>query len=107
MPRGQWNGPDSPIVTLPVGPTTTDVLILGRDGILFGWSFIEVTGTANAEIDLYDGTTAGGALIAAVALQPGQSTRDNSPGLGIALTVGLYVHIVAGSVRGALWVVAP
>ena len=50
-----------------------------------GWSFIETTGAAAATLELFDGSSTGGATI--------------------AVRVSLFLNVISGSIRGAVWVV--
>lgn len=91
--------------TIPIATTTTDLTVIGGASVLFGWTWIETTGSAVANVELYDGSGTNGALIVPVALNSGESTRDlwGHPGLGVQ--TGLFLHVVSGSVKGSLWIV--
>ena len=64
-------------IAVPVPATTAGVQILGRDCYLLGWSFRETTGTAPAVAELFDGTSTGGAFLAAIDLTGGSFTGIN------------------------------
>ena len=68
--------PGDPIV-VPVLVTTTTLQIVGRDCYLAGWSFRETTGTAPAVAELFDGTSTGGAFLAAIDLTGGSFVGIN------------------------------
>jgi hypothetical protein len=68
-----------------------------------GWSLLETTGTTAAVVELYDGYDSGAQLLAAIALSPGQSTRDWLAGGGLLSQEALFVRIVSGTVRGVIW----
>lgn len=89
--------------TTPIATTTTGELLVGGALLLVGWSFIETTGAAVAELALYDGSSNGGALIADIALSAGESVRDLISGAGLACYTSLFLDVVAGSIRGAVW----
>lgn len=93
------------VQTLPILARTTDLNAIGRGTLLLGFSFIESTGVASAEVDILDGNDANGALVAAVSLQAGQSTRDTFGTHGVYCQSGPFLHVVSGSIRGALWYV--
>lgn len=71
--------------------------------LIGGWSFIETTGAASATLQLVDGGSAQGTVLAEIGLSPGQSVRDLAPGDGLLLQTGLFINVTAGSVRGAVW----
>jgi hypothetical protein len=88
---------------LPIATRTTDLALTGGLTIVRGWSFVETTGGAPAALELYDGSGINGALIVAITLSQGESTRDWLSGSGIAAMGGLYLHLVTGSIKGAIW----
>lgn len=96
---GKWY----PVKTFPIGVSTVDVNPFQRGTLLTGFSFIETTGAAVAEVDILDGNNAAGALAAPVSLLAGQSTRDTFGAHGLYFQSGPYLRLVAGSIRGALW----
>lgn len=85
-------------------PSTGSQVPYGGNGLVMGWSLLETTGAAAAVVELYDGQDAGGQLVAAISLSPGQSTRDWLGPSGIETDIGLFVRVVSGTVRGAVWV---
>lgn len=85
-------------------PATGSQKVLGGPGLLMGWSFLESTGAAGATVEVWDGGDTTGQLVTAISLVAGESTRDWLAGDGILLQVGLFVNVISGSVRGALWV---
>lgn len=89
--------------TTPIPTTTAGYLLVAGASLLAGWSFIETTGGAPAELALYDGAGTNGALIADIALAAGESTRDLIPAPGLAVHTSLYLDVVSGSIRGAVW----
>ena len=94
-----------PSTIIPIPTTTTDLSLLGGASVLTGWSFIETTGAAAAELQLFDGSSTTGALITDISLTQGQSTRDLMCANGVQIRFGLFMHVVAGSVRGSVWAV--
>ncbi len=94
-----------PARTRPIATTTTDLLLVGGASILTFYNFTETTGGAGAEIELYDGEAATGARIVSVTLTGGESTRDLIPKPGLGCYVGLFLHVVSGSIKGAVWTV--
>lgn len=83
--------------------TTTSFQSFSLQVFLCGFSLIETTGTATAEIDLWNGFNASSELVAVIALNPGQSMRDWYGFMGLYLDTGLYCQIVSGSVRGSVY----
>lgn len=98
-----FNGKWYPVLSYPINTTTTDINVFGRATLVMGYAFLETTGAAIAEVDLIDGNSVGGTLMAPVALSAGQSTRDTFSPYGLFAEMGPYLHVVTGSVRGALW----
>lgn len=89
---------------LPVSiPTGRSGVVLGGPLLLFGWSLRESTGTAPAQLDVYDGADATGQLVATITLIANESTRDYPSMPGVLCRRGLFVNAVAGSVAGVLW----
>lgn len=89
-------------VPLTVAPNTFPPV--GGELRLGGWSFLETTGAAVALIELWDGGASGGETVATIALAAGASADRPCPGLGILIRSGLTVNVLAGSVRGSVWV---
>jgi hypothetical protein len=105
--RGARAVPVSTVPTTGVGPVVSGATQRpsGSAGRLVGWSFNlpEESGGA-AQVDLYDGPDANGALVASVSLIPGQSDAFEHHGIGFVY--GLYVDITgtgADLVRGAVY----
>jgi hypothetical protein len=94
-----------PASTFPIPTTTTDVALVGGASVLTFYGFTETTGAAAAEVQLFDGSGTNGALIVDVALLQGESTRDLIPAPGLMVSVGLFLHVVSGSVQGSVWTV--
>lgn len=97
----EWWAP----ITVPFATTTVDLQLITRECRLYGWSFVETSGTDIAEIDLYDGSSNNGNLLVPITLSPGQSTRDWLGKPGLRVQGGVFADLVAGSVRGSIWVV--
>lgn len=89
--------------TTPIPTTTADRLLIGGALLLHGWAFVETTGADPAELELIDGSGTNGALVVPITLSSGESTRDTFPGTGIGIYTSLFLNIVSGSVRGAVW----
>lgn len=90
----------------PVGfaTATAGSSLLKRNATLTGWSFRETTGSAGAIVRLLDGNNASAQLVAALSLSAGQALALSLAPGGLAITTGLYVDVVSGSVEGAVWV---
>lgn len=96
---------EAPARTIAVATRTTDTLLIGGAGIITGWSWVEPTNAAGAAFDLYDGQNATGTLLASITLLQNESTRDLIAGAGLEFRQGLYLDILSGSVKGAVWIV--
>lgn len=102
-PRGfpiDWQ----PVQAISFAAATSGQLILNRECRLYGWAFLETSGNAAAQLEVFDGTTVNSQSIAPIALLAGQSSRDIWGKPGIEIRTGLFVNISAGSVRGSLYV---
>lgn len=89
--------------TIPVDTTTTSKVLAAGLTLVRFWSFRETTGGAPAVFELFDGSGPNGALIASISLSQGESTRDPLPNSGCAAFAGLYLDVISGSIRGAVW----
>lgn len=88
-------------VTLPVAAGNR--MLVGMEGILLGWSIINLDGAAAAAVNLYDGSDTGGQLVAAIGMAvAGGSTISLSPA-GIKLDRGLFAT-VSTTVNGVVYV---
>jgi hypothetical protein len=72
-----------------------------------GFGVKNTSGSATAEVDIYDGEGSGGQLICAVTLAANESTREWWSGDGISIEHGVAVVWVSGSVSGSIWVLYP
>lgn len=72
-------------------------------GALVGFSLVESTGGASAQLVLRDGTDSTGAVLAIVTLGPGESVRDWFGPSGVGFGRGVFVDPVAGQVDGAVY----
>ena len=99
MTRTHYDYAASPITV----PATGSQVAYGGRSLIMGWSLLETTGTAAATVEIWDGQDATGQLIAAISLDPGESTRDWLGPEGIETDIGLFVRVIGGSVRGAVW----
>lgn len=73
-----------------------------QGGDLIGWALTEATGLAPVTLDILDGTTAQGSIIARLVLAANQTSIVRPSSIGWPLTVGCYVVIESGSVTGSL-----
>lgn len=90
---------------IPISDRTTDLQVISGLALITGWSFIEMTGAATAQVNLYDGTSANGALIAAISLIANESTRDLIPAPFVAAMSGVYLEVLTGEIMGSLWTI--
>lgn len=80
------------------------VILPGDVCELCGWRIIEATGAAAAGFELFDGSSAGGALLGAGWLAA--SGNDTLPIArpGIVVNTGrVFIHVVSGSLVGVLY----
>lgn len=84
-----------------IDTTTVSRLAIAVPGVLYGWGFQETTELARADLELSDGPA--GPPIVPISLSAGQSTRDWLGGFGLECQVGVYLTVVAGTVKGSLW----
>lgn len=92
-----------PVRTLPIVGTAANVDITNRPCRLYGYQFIEITGSSPAVIRLLDGGDVNGAEIVSIALTAGQSTRDWFGQPGLLVESGVFLNVVSGAIRGAIW----
>ena len=79
--------------------------LIGGACIVGGWSFVETSGSASASFELYDGSSNGGNLITSVTLASNESTRDLIGGHGIMVRNGVWIQVLTGTAKGAVWVI--
>lgn len=85
--------------------TQADVILATGLWIVTGWSFVETTGGADASLEVLDGRAPDSTFVGAVNLTQGESTRDLMGANGVACHVGVFVHVLAGTVKGAVWAI--
>lgn len=90
-------------VKIPVSAAPAMVAPLAGALRLGGWSFLETTGAATALVELWDGGQTGGETVAVIELLAGATDGRTCPGLGLYIDSGLTVAVLAGSVRGSVW----
>jgi hypothetical protein len=95
-----------PAQPITVATRTTDLQLVTGAGIIVGWSFVEPTNSAGCAFELYDNTSAAGALITSITLVTNESTRDLIGQSGLLFEMGVFLHPLSGSVKGSLWVIA-
>ncbi|HVD03182.1 MAG TPA: hypothetical protein VNF75_03480 [Candidatus Dormibacteraeota bacterium] len=93
-------GPARPI---PVPTTSSSEVLAGGRYVFYGFSLRETTGAAAATVDIYDGGGTGGTLVAALDLAQGASDQLWLGDNGVLMVQGIYLSVVAGSVRGAVY----
>lgn len=72
-------------------------------GRLCGWSLLETSGAAAVIAELYDGMDVSAQLLAVIAVPAGSSTPFSMDGVGVEFRSGLFLNVISGSVRGAVW----
>lgn len=90
---------------LPVQSGPGAVLVVAGDVRLVGWSLIESTGAAVAQVDLIDGQANGGTLVGLVSLAAGASETRSVTGHGVQVASQLVLLVNAGSIRGVVYVI--
>lgn len=90
-------------VKIPVTAAGSTVNPLAGALRLGGWSFEETTNAATARLELWDGGASGGETAGVIDLAAGASVSLPCPGLGLLIKSGLSVSVLAGSVRGSVW----
>lgn len=73
--------------------------------LLIGWSFSETTGTAIANLALFNGQSSAGSRVASIGMVAGGGSNAGPGWPGIPVPDGLYVATGAGAFRGAVWVI--
>lgn len=87
-----------------VPAVTVSGLVFGAHCRLFGWDLVESTGSASAELDVWDSIDGTGFAFWPITFTPGQSVRDWFGPQGLDVYIGLWSQAVSGSVRGSLFV---
>lgn len=72
--------------------------------VCYGYSIKESTGSAPAELDIYDGTDTTSTFYIPVTLLDGQSTSDWWGPEGILFRIGVFPHVATGSVVGVFYI---
>jgi hypothetical protein len=72
--------------------------------VLMGFAVAESSGTAAAELDIYNGTDTNGQLTHPITLDAGESTSEWYGPQGIEMAIGVYPVIAVGSVKGTVWI---
>lgn len=93
-----------PFEAVPFLPAAGSQSLVSLQTLVGGWSFKEVTGSAPAEIQIFDGNNNQTVPYAFITLNAGQSMRDFCPTPGLFFRQGLFVQLVSGVVTGSVWV---
>lgn len=88
-----------------VGAGNTSIAVEGAGIALTGWSVRETTGAATADVDIVDGGSAAGDIVASINLNAGQTVRDTVGAYPVRLASGLFLRINSGTVDATFWVV--
>lgn len=114
MPPAQR--PDPPVAVNQGAPCRTSTfdtaagskLVVGSALILMGFSIVNESTTAEAEVDLFDGVDAESTPTFPITLLPQESVRDWFGDRGINMLVGLFASAAIGGVKGSVfWYPAP
>jgi hypothetical protein len=68
--------------------------------VVYGTDSASVT----AVVELFSGGSAGGSLLASIAIAPGASSTQSLLADKLPFLGGLFLHVVSGSVKGTVWV---
>jgi hypothetical protein len=80
---------------------------MGTGAVLFGYSIYETTGSATAQLNIYNGRDNTGLLVLPIVLAKSQGAEDWFGPSGIHMSVGIYPSVISGSVNGSLFVHLP
>lgn len=83
---------------IPLGMTITGYVVL------MGFAVKESTGTAAAEVDIYNGTNNQGLLVLPATLTASQSTSEWYGPNGLEMSEGIYSVVSSGSAVGTIWI---
>lgn len=78
--------------------------VIGGFVVLYGWAIRETSGSATAQLDIYNGAQASGDDIISIALAAGQSTREWFGPQGLELQIGYYPNLVSGAITGSVFI---
>lgn len=87
----------------PARPSPLTMTVTGYV-VLMGFAVKESSGTAAAEVDIYNGTDNKGLLTLPVTLTASQSTSEWYGPNGLEMSEGLFVVIASGAATGTLWI---
>lgn len=88
---------------IPLAATAASQQIITRQGILFGYSFVETTGAAVASLALVDGSSNNGKTTVPINLLAAQSTRDFWGYPGVWCDNGVWLQMNSGTVSGVIY----
>lgn len=95
-----------PAQSLVIPPTSVGgIALVGGRGVIVGYAFRESTNGAVADFDVLDGQTAAGNPLIPFTLDPHESDRQWFGGGGILFQNGLFVNVIAGTIRGTVYVI--
>ena len=83
-----------------------DKSVFSRLGTLYGWSAAETTGAALARARLYDSADASGTVLGNVAAPTADGDQMWMGDHGIPITIGLFQHIISGTMDITVYVAA-
>jgi hypothetical protein len=87
------------VKVLPVPVTAQDLGLLQGRGELCGWSLRETTGAATATVELQDG----GNPLGEIQMAAGAVSNAWFGNPGVEIRSQIFLHVVAGSVTGAVY----
>jgi hypothetical protein len=90
------------VVTALTGSDQTVTTTGGGPGHYYGFSIRETSGTATAEVRIYDNTANSGTLLDTITLNADESAREWYGPQGIQYNTGIRVDVVSGAVEGSI-----
>jgi hypothetical protein len=103
QPPGRRPDLDTPACHVEFDTSAGGLVIVSSELILYGWSIVNESTTTEAEVDLYDNTSAQAIPVWPVTLLPQESSREWFGDRGIWLRRGLYAAAAIGAVKGAVF----
>lgn len=89
---------------IPVPADGADHQLINTECKMIGWSLRETTGAAAAVAQLFSGGGTGGVQAAEIPFATGDGQPFGIPDGGLVCNGGLFLHMVSGTIRGAVWV---
>lgn len=92
------------IFPIEVNNAGTDQLVWGRDGWLMAYHIVEPTATSGVDAEFRDSGNASGTMLIPAYLIAGRAAMLSFFPQGVPIRSGLFLHMIAGQLRGTLWI---